>query len=72
MILKYNINCWKISHIYKIIISRPVYLVANVTNLFGIDGFLKVPIFILEIKLGFGFSFGSVYLGLKLMINPWF
>jgi hypothetical protein len=47
-----------------------MYLVGNVTKLFGIDGFLKVSILILEIKLGFGFSY--VYLGLKLMINPWF
>jgi hypothetical protein len=46
-----------------------VYLVGNVTKLFGIDGFLKVPILILEIKLGFGFNFGSVYLGLKLIFN---
>jgi hypothetical protein len=49
-----------------------VYLVGNVTKLFRIDGILEVQILILEIKLGFGFSFGSIYLGLKLMINPWF
>lgn len=70
MILKYKINCWKISHVYKISISYKTCVFSWKCN--KIDGFLKVPILILEIKLGFGFSFGSVYVGFKLMINPWF